>query len=97
MYQIMKKLGIIDDINDENIVDTIGNSNRRIYYNEFSAFVKEIYMNCKRFGIKPDIIFSWIIDLFSWYSPSGNLRSSVDEKRIGVEKKEMNKNRQHPI
>jgi hypothetical protein len=82
MYQIMKKLGIIDDINDENIVDTIGNSNRRIDYNEFSAFVKEIYMNCKRFGIKPDIIFSWIIDLFSWYSPSGNLRSFVDGKRI---------------
>jgi hypothetical protein len=86
IYQIMKNLGIIDDINDENIVDTIGNSNinsnRRIDYNEFSAFVKGIYMNCKRFGIKPDIIFSWIIDLFSWYSPSGNLRSFVDGKRI---------------
>jgi hypothetical protein len=82
----MKNLGIIDDINDENIVDTIGNSNinsnRRIDYNEFSAFVKGIYMNCKRFGIKPDIIFFWIIDLFSWYSPSGNLRSFVDGKRI---------------
>ena len=74
MKNIMKNLGITDDIDDENVVDPIvigigiGNGNRRIRYNEFSFFVKEIYMNCKRLGIKPNIIFSWINDLFSWYS-----------------------------
>jgi hypothetical protein len=88
MKNLMNSLGITDDINDIQGVYTIGNSNidinsnRRINYIEFSSFVKEIYMNCKRFGIKPDIIFSWIIDLFSWYSPSGDLKSFVDEKRI---------------
>jgi hypothetical protein len=88
MKNLMNSLGITDDINDIQGVYTIGNSNidinsnRRINYIEFSSFVKEIYMNCKRFGIKPDIIFSWIIDLFSWYSPSGDLKSFVDGKRI---------------
>ena len=45
-------------------------------------------MNCKRLGIKPIIIFSWINDLFSWYSPSGNLGSLVNGKRIDGEEEE---------
>jgi biotin operon repressor len=81
MKNIMKNLGITDDINDDN---------RRINYDEFSFFVKEIYMNCKRLGIKPNIILSWIKDLFSWYSPSGNLLVSlVNGKRIDGEEEEV--------
>ncbi len=97
MKNIMKNLGIFDDIDDENVVDSIGNGignsddNRRIRYNEFSFFVKEIYMNCKRLGIKPIIISSWIHDLFSWYSPYVNLGSSVNGKRIDGEEKRNDK------
>jgi hypothetical protein len=55
-------------------------------------------VNCKRFGIKPDIIFSWIIDLFSWYSPSSNLRSFVDEKKIkGGDRGEVKGNDEKPV
>jgi hypothetical protein len=93
MKNIMKNLGFIDDIKDENVVDSISNGNvngnRRINYDEFSFFVKEIYMNCKRLGIKPNIIISWINDLFSWYSPSDNLLgSSVNGKRIDGDEEE---------
>ena len=85
----MKNLGITDDINGIQGVDVVGNvdsninSNRRITYNEFSSFVEEIYMNCKNLGINKDIIFSWIIDLFSCYFPLDNLESFVDEQKIG--------------
>ena len=76
---LMKNLGITDDMNGIQGVDVVGNgdsninSNRRINYNEFSSFVQEIYMNCKNLGINKDIIFSWINDLFSCYFPSDNL------------------------
>jgi hypothetical protein len=93
MKNLMENLGITDDINDIRDVDSNGNSNidvnsnRRIRYNEFSTFVKEIYMNCKRLGIKPDTIFSWIQDLFSWYSSSNNSISSFNDKqKIEVER-----------
>ncbi len=46
-------------------------------------------MNCKNYGIKPDIIFSWINDLFSWYSPSNNSSSSFNDKqKIEVRREE---------
>ncbi len=47
-------------------------------------------MNCKNSGIKPDIIFSWINDLFSGYSPSNNSSSSFNDKQkseVGEEDK----------
>ncbi|MER5176649.1 MAG: hypothetical protein ABJB76_08670 [Candidatus Nitrosocosmicus sp.] len=43
-----------------------GNENNQL---EFSTFVQDIYLNCKNFGNKQAIIFSWIKDLFSCYSP----------------------------
>jgi hypothetical protein len=76
MVQLMKSLGIADDEDEDGTVNVINNNNRsssnnRIgNYNEFSSFVQEIYMNCKKFGIKPGIIFSWIKDLFDCYSPT---------------------------
>jgi hypothetical protein len=104
MKNLMNSLGIIDDITDIQDVDSNGNSNidinsnRRIRYDEFSTFVKEIYVNCKRFGIKSDIIFSWINDLFSWYSPSGNLRSFVDKQKIkGGDRGEVKGNDEKPV
>ncbi len=49
-------------------------------YNEFSTFVQEIYTNCKNFGIKPAIVFSWIKDLFECYSSPTILSPSfIDE------------------
>jgi hypothetical protein len=91
MKNLMNSLGIIDDIDDEDVVvantniksniKSNSNSNRRIHYNEFSSFVKEIYMNCKNYGIKPDIIFSWIKDLFFYLSPSDNFGSSFINKQ----------------
>jgi hypothetical protein len=58
MYQIMNSLGITDDINDMKVVaDGVNGSSSdinilgKINYNEFSSFVQQIYMNCKRFGI----------------------------------------------
>jgi predicted transcriptional regulator len=85
MENLMENLGITNYIDDEDVVDANSNiksnSNRRIHYNEFSSFVKEIYMNCKNYGIKPDIIFSWIKDLFFYLSPSDNFGSSFINKQ----------------
>ena len=44
---------------------------------DFSYFVEEIYRNCKKFGISPGIISSWIRDLFDCYSQSNNNNSSL--------------------
>jgi hypothetical protein len=91
MKNLMNSLGITDDINDTKVVaDGVNDSSSdinilgKINYNEFSSFVQQIYMNCKRFGIKPDMIFSWIIDLFSWHSPSNNSSSSLNDKQEKV-------------
>jgi hypothetical protein len=85
MKNLMENPGITNYIDDEDVVDANSNiksnSNRRIHYNEFSSFVKEIYMNCKNYGIKPDIIFSWIKDLFFYLSPSDNFGSSFINKQ----------------
>jgi hypothetical protein len=85
MENLMENLGITNYIDDEDVVDANSNiksnSNRRIHYNEFSSFVKEIYMNCKNYGIKPDIIFSWIKDLFFYHSHSNNSGSSFINKQ----------------
>jgi hypothetical protein len=54
MKNLMNSLGIIDDMNedyDTKVADGVGSSSShinflvRIKYNEFSTFVKEIYMN----------------------------------------------------
>ena len=70
------------DVDTMAIVNNDISSNRRINYNEFSTFVKEIYMNCKNYGIKPDIIFSWIKDLFSCYSPANNSSHFNDKQKF---------------
>ncbi len=57
--QLMKKLGILSE--DENDQD---NSE------EFTAFVKGTYLNCKDAGIDPPILVKWIRNLFDCFSVS---------------------------
>ena len=59
--QLMKKTGILSD-------DEIHQDNNE----EFTAFVKEIYLNCKDAGIDPPILVGWIRDLFDCFSVSRN-------------------------
>jgi hypothetical protein len=98
MKNLMENPGITNYIDDEDVVDANSNiksnSNRRIHYNEFSSFVKEIYMNCKNYGIKPDIIFSWIRNLFFYLSPSNNFGSSfINKQKFEVGKEDNRKPR----
>jgi DNA repair exonuclease SbcCD ATPase subunit len=69
MFQMMKLLGIKDEDKDEDMNED-SNSNTKINYNEFSSFVKSIYLNCKNHGIEPYDIFSWINDLHEQFIPS---------------------------
>ncbi|MER5175181.1 MAG: hypothetical protein ABJB76_01700 [Candidatus Nitrosocosmicus sp.] len=95
MLQLMHNLGVADDGDREvdNIRDYNGGGGGKsnggggksnggggnVNHVEFSTFVKDIYLNCKNFGIKPAIIFSWIKDLFSCYSsPLNNPSSFID-------------------
>ncbi len=57
--QLMKKTGILSE--DENDKDN---------NEEFTSFVKEIYLNCKNAGIDPPILDRWIRDLFDCFSVS---------------------------
>jgi hypothetical protein len=61
--QLMKNLGIADDTGDNE--DEDGDSSRTIdsKYIEFSSFVQDIYLGCKKLKILPSSIFSWIKDL----------------------------------
>ena len=57
--QLMKKTGILSD-------DEIYQDNNE----EFTAFVKEIYLNCRDAGIDPPILVGWMQDLFECFSIS---------------------------
>jgi hypothetical protein len=57
--QLMKKTGILNDNENENDPDSS---------EEFIAFVKEIYLNCKNVGVQPAILVRWIQDLFDFFS-----------------------------
>ena len=52
---------------------------------DFPLFVQEIYTNCKNFGIKPAIVFSWIKDLFDGYSSSNISSSFIDGQNMEEE------------
>lgn len=69
MVNLMKNFGINDDEDEDlnNYNDGANNSNSNNHYN-FSFFVNELYQNCKKFGVPPYIIPSWIKDLFDCYS-----------------------------
>jgi hypothetical protein len=72
MVQLMKNFGIEDDINQE-----FSLGNEIVKNKDFSYFVEEIYHNCKKFGISPGLISSWIRDLFDCYSQFNNNNSSL--------------------
>ena len=84
MVQLMKNLGIEDDNNQEFSIE-----NEIVKNKDFSYFVEEIYRNCKKFGISPGLISSWIRDLFDCYSQFNNNNSSLsllkDEKAMQIE------------
>ncbi|MDQ6723299.1 MAG: hypothetical protein M3Z01_03430 [Thermoproteota archaeon] len=84
MYQIIKNLGVVDgdfygDITTKEDFGIGGYSNRdRINPMEFSTFVQDIYLNCKKLGISPDIVLSVITDLLTTFegfcsNPCSNL------------------------
>ena len=82
MVQLMKNLGIEDDNNQEfNLGNEIGKNK------DFSYFVEEIYRNCKKLDIPPEIIPSWIKDLYDCHSYfNGKISFSfiADEEKIGA-------------
>ena len=55
---LMKNLGINCDSDDGG----------KDVNEEFTTFVKEIYINCKNFGINPETLSKWVKDLFDCYS-----------------------------
>src|SRR4051794_16549707 len=79
MSQLLKNLGIVDDkygvitTNEEFGID---NNSNRITSLEVSSFVQDIYENCKKSGISPSIILSWIIDLHTVFGDCDNSRYS---------------------
>jgi hypothetical protein len=80
----------IDRIHNNYRIGSSDNSVRKIKdnYNEFSIFVN-VYKNCKIYRINPDIIFSWIKDLFDCYFPSDFLTFIIiDKQTIIYEEKE---------
>ena len=58
--QLMKNIGIGYNDNED---DYNGKDDNQ----EFITFVKELYLNCKKFGVNPAIIPKWIKDLFDCY------------------------------
>ena len=85
MIQLMKNLGIEDDNNQEfSIGNEIGKNK------DFSYFVEEIYHNCKKLDIPPEIIPAWIKDLYECHSYfNGKISYSFTEDG---EKREINNN-----
>jgi hypothetical protein len=75
MSQLIKNLDIVDDDYD-NITTKedvgINNNSNRINPIEFSAFVQDIYLNCKKSGISPSIILPWITDLLTTFGDCDN-------------------------
>ena len=66
VYNRLKSIGIEDreedDKEKEESIDNLNFENNKYY--ELLSFLKEIYFICKKFGIKPSILFTWIEDLF---------------------------------
>jgi hypothetical protein len=79
MSQLLKNLGVVDDKYD--VITTneefgIDNNSNRITSLEVSNFVQNIYENCKKSGISPSIILSWIIDLHTVFGDCDDSRYS---------------------
>src|SRR3954452_11739169 len=45
----------------------LDNNSNKINSIEVSNFVQDIYVNCKKSGVSPSIILSWIIDLYTTF------------------------------
>ena len=72
MSQLIKNLGIVDDeygdITTNEDSSRIGDDNSsRINPIEFSTFVQNIYLNCKKSGISPSLILPWIRELLTTF------------------------------
>jgi hypothetical protein len=67
--RLMKKTGILSD-------DEIYRDNNE----QFTAFVKEIYLNCKDAGIAPPVLIKWIKDLFGCFSVSRDNNNNNDNR-----------------
>ena len=66
MISTLKNLGIHEG-DDDGI-----NNKYEGNYDEFAFFIEDVYKNCKREGVAPSIIPTWIKDLFDFYGPSTN-------------------------
>ena len=83
--QLLKNLGVVHDMY-EGITTTYEHSSRIGYDNnssginpiEFSSFVQDIYLNCKKLGLSPSIIISWITDLIATFEGFDNPGSNPD-------------------
>jgi phage shock protein A len=85
IIQLMKNLGIEDDNNQEFSKGSEIGKNK-----DFSYFVEEIYHNCKKLDIPPEIIPAWIKDLYECHSYfNGKISYSFTEDG---EKREINNN-----
>ncbi len=69
MIKLMRSLGINGETDG---YGSSGNENDRDANKEIISFLEEIYMNCKKSGISPSIVFSWIRDLFDSFGNSHN-------------------------
>jgi hypothetical protein len=85
MCQLLKNLGVVDDVYDGIITTNedgsrISNDNNSSGINpiDFSSFVQDIYLNCKKLGLSPSIIISWITDLIATFEGFDNPRSNHD-------------------
>ena len=52
------------------------NNSSRLDPIEFSTFVKDIYLKCKKLGISPSILISWFIDLQTTFGDCDDSRHS---------------------
>jgi hypothetical protein len=94
MMNLLKKFGIdaeispiqnVDNNSDNNVDDNNDN------YKQFSTFVVNIYENCKKLNIPPDIIPSWIkdmLDFSSSKSTSSTLYSNNQSSLIDIDENE---------
>ncbi|MDQ4073194.1 MAG: hypothetical protein M3162_02690 [Thermoproteota archaeon] len=66
ILQMLKNMGI-EESNEGN-------------FDEFSLFVEKIYTNCKRLGINPSIVPSWIKDLTEFLQPITNSNTNFHQQ-----------------
>lgn len=83
LANILKNLGIEDD-NDNSVYaqDDNKKNNNNSQYNEFSAFIQDIYLQCKNLGITSHNIISWIKDLLDFHSSFNPNSNSSSDKNI---------------